>query len=147
MRGKFTMFALLGLVGLVVGIAVTSPAGARYQRTAEVVLRPNSHPSHVVAMTQGEHPGVRVFAHDGRFITVTATGGPERAFNGVSAAIIEISQQADGKVISVMSHLKTPQWRPPGNRVNYGLVGLLAGFSAALGFLVPPSSRVTARAV
>jgi hypothetical protein len=136
MRGKVTMFALLGLVGLVVGIAVSSPAGARYQRTAELVLRPDSHPSHV-----------RVFAHDGHFITVTATGGPERTFNGVSAAIIEISQQADGKVMSVMSHLKTPQWRPPGNRVNYGLLGLLAGFSAALGLLVPPSSRVTARPV
>jgi hypothetical protein len=147
MRGKVTLFALLGLVGLVIGVAVTGPAGARYQRTAEVVLRPNSDPSHVVAMTAGEHPGVRVFAHGGRFITITATGGAERAFNGVSAAIIEISQQADGKVMSVMSHLETPQWRPPGNRVNYGLVGLLAGLSAALGFVVPPRSRVTARPV
>jgi hypothetical protein len=144
MRGKATMFALLGLLGLVVGVAVTSPGGARYQRTAEVVLRPNSDPGLVVAMTRGEHPGVRVLAHGGRFITVTAIGGPERAFNGVSAAIIEISQHTDGKVMSVMSHLETPQGRPPGNQVNYALLSLLAGLSTALGFLVPPGSRVTA---
>src|SRR4029077_12664505 len=92
MRGKITMFALLGLLGLVVGMGVTSPGGQRYQRTAEVVLRPNSDASHVVGLTQGEHPGVRVFAHGGRFITVTATGSTERAFDGVSAAIIELSQ-------------------------------------------------------
>jgi len=67
-----------------------------------------------------------------------------RAFNGVSAAIIEISQHTDGKVMSVMSHLETPQGRPPGNQVNYALLGLLAGLSTALGFLVPPGSRVTA---
>jgi hypothetical protein len=92
--------------------------------------------------------GVAVTSPGGaRFITVTATGGPERAFNGVSAAIIDISQHTDSKVMSVMSHLETPQGPPPGNQANYGLVGLLAGLSTALGFLVPPRSRVTARPV
>jgi hypothetical protein len=35
--------------------------------------------------------------------------------------------------------------RPQGNAIQTGAIGLLAGLSAALGFLVPPRSRLTRR--
>jgi hypothetical protein len=44
----------------------------------------------------------------------------------------------------VLSSFEVAQRRPLGNPVHLGLAGLLAGVSAALGFLVPPGSRVTA---
>jgi hypothetical protein len=46
--------------------------------------------------------------------------------------------QAPGRKFKVVWH-GTAGWLP------YGLFGLLAGMSAALGFLVPPRSRVTAK--
>jgi hypothetical protein len=143
MRRKITTFALLGLLGLVVGIAVTGLSGQRYRLSAEIVLRPDSHPSHAVVMTKGDHPGVGVIADGRRFITVTATGSPGNVWRAVSAVAREVSQNADGRVMAMTGHLETTQ-SPLGNPVHYGLVGLLAGLSAALGFVVPPKSRVTA---
>jgi hypothetical protein len=84
---------------------------AALPETAEVVLRPNSDASHIVAMTKDEHPGVRIFvamtkdeqpivrafADGGQVITVTATGSREGAFSAASAAVREVLQHADGR--------------------------------------------------
>src|SRR5262245_60111221 len=148
MLKRVMVVVLLGCIGLTAGVAVTGMGGQRYVKTAEILLRPNSDASHIVAMTKSQHPGVRVFAHsNGRrpTITVSATGSPEGAFNAVSTATTQVIRQADGHFKSALSSFETIQQRPLGNPVHYGMVGLLAGLSAALGFLVPPRSRLTRR--
>jgi hypothetical protein len=89
-----------------------------------------------VAITQGRHPGVRVFAGCERCIYVSAPSDAQEAF---SLAYREVVAANNGKGTPMISFLATPLPTPT---TRYGLFGLLAGLSAALGFLVPPRSRL-----
>ena len=96
----------------------------------------------MVAMTRGEHPGVRVLAAGGRVVTVSASGSLMGSANAVGAATRELIGYAGGKVMTIGS-AGHALMRPLGNAVHYGAVGLLAGIGAGLGFVVPPRRRVT----
>jgi hypothetical protein len=143
MLKKAAIVALLGLAGMGGGVAVTGLAGQRYLRNVEIVLPPGTNGNHVVALTSGEHPGVRVYAMK-NFVWAGATGSLDGTADAVGAAVREVIANNHGKVKAVMRSFGLPQRRPLGNLVHYGLLGLLAGLSAAFGFLVPSSSRVTA---
>jgi hypothetical protein len=103
-------------------------------------------------MTRDDHPGVRVVAYGGhcqgcqwlkRHIGFSATGSVSSRERAVRLAVREVIAANDGKGTT---------WDPLVERVprrghglsGYALTGLLAGLGAAVGFLVPPKSRVTA---
>lgn len=133
------LFAFLGLTaGVAFGVLFPS-----YEVGGELVLpalSPHSA-SDLVGMTWDDHPGVRVDGH-GRSIEFSAAGSPGGAERAVSAAIREVIALNDGKV-------KRPgpggfaMRQPLGG---YGLFGFLAGLGTALGFLMPPRSRMTVAA-
>jgi hypothetical protein len=95
-------------------------------------------------MVRGQHPGARVTAAGSRSIYVSANGSLTGSANAVGAAVRELIGHADGRVSYMGTGGHALVRTSLGNPVHYGAVGLLAGLGAALGFLVPPRSRVTA---
>ncbi len=115
---------------------------------------------------QIDHPGVREVAHGERVIEVTPTGfGPSgrwaacvidrRHCNDYTAHWLAMRRAvkwsllgSGGRQYKVIWHGAPPvgfRWPGMSGRLpigGYVLFGLLAGLSAALGFLVPPGSRV-----
>jgi hypothetical protein len=143
MGKKVTIVVLLGLVGLVVGVKVTSLGGPRYEAFEQLTL-PHSHEAPaLVAMTKGQHPGVRVRADGGRFVLVSANGSLNGSASAVGAATRELMRHAHGKVWRIGS-AGHAEMRPLGDPVHYGAVGLLAGLGAGLGFVMPARRRMTA---
>jgi len=67
------ILVILGLAGMGAGVAATGLAGQRYLRNVGIVLPASASASHVVAMTRGEHPSVRVYAMK-NFAWAGATG-------------------------------------------------------------------------
>ena len=73
---KLLIVALLGLAGLALGVAVTALGGPRYNASDEMWLPAHSREpaTDLVAMVQGQHPGVRVIPAGSRVIYVSANG-------------------------------------------------------------------------
>jgi hypothetical protein len=132
---------LLGFLGLTAGVVFDGLFPSNYQVGDALVLSahsPHSAPD-LLSMTRDDHPGVLVVAH-GRSITFSATGSLGAADRAVSLANRAVIAANNGKVKARLYGTASPA----GGR--YTLMGLLAGLSAALGFLVPSRSRVTAAA-
>ena len=143
MGRKVAIVVLLGLVGLVIGVKATSLGGPRYEAFAQLDLPAHSHEAPaLVAMTKGQHPGVRVSAAGGRSVEVSANGSLYGSADAVGAAARELIAHAHGKVhwIGSAGHALM---RPLGNPVHYGAVGFLAGLGAGLGFVVPVAASLT----
>jgi hypothetical protein len=157
---RIVVVVLLGCVGLTAGVVFgtlfPSYDVTRYDVPAGLLLPANSphSASELVIMTRDDHPGVRVIAYGGRcqgcrwlrrHIGFDATGSLGSTERAVHLAIREVIAVNDGKVDRTWPGeiLRLPPRRY--GLSGYGLIGLLAGISAALGFLVPPRSRLTAR--
>jgi hypothetical protein len=150
---------LLGCVGLTAGVAFgtlfPSYDATRYSVPAGLLLPAHSpySGSELEFMTRDDHPGVRVVAYGGhcqgcrwlkRHIGFFATGSLGSTERAVHLAVKEVIAANDGKVESTWPG---EIFRLPPRRYGlsgYVLFGLLAGLSAALGFLVPPRSSLTA---
>ncbi len=156
MAKKIAMVLCLAVLGLVAGYASTWLGGHTYYIGSALWLpRHSQHsPSQLVAMTAGHHPGAEVRAV-GNKISVEATGSLEGAEAAVAAGYRAVLVANDGKFQFLpYDHFVDQQGLAWGDPVHRGLVGLLAGISVALGFLVParavshPSQkRKVARAV
>ena len=146
MLKKVMVVVLLGFLGLVVGSRVTSLGGPSYNASGQMSLPAHSRESaaDLVAMVKGLHPGVRVIAAGDRTIYVSANGSLAGSANAVGAAVRELIGHADGRVSFLGTGGHALIRTALGNPVHYGVVGLLAGLGVALGFLVPPRSRMTA---
>jgi len=158
MLRRVMVVVLLGCLGLTSGVTLgtlfPSYDGARYHVPAGLLLPANSphSASELVIMTRDNHPGVRVIAFGGhcqgcrwlkRHIGFDATGSLSTTEQAVDLAIREVIAANDGKVERTwpgeIFRLPPRHYGLSG----YVLLGLLAGLSAALGFLVPPRSRMT----
>ena len=146
MLNKVTIVALLGVLGLCAGVAVTPIAGPRYLASGQI-----SFPAHtreatnIVAKARGQHPGVRVHALAGHFVWLTATGSFAGSENAVHAAILKLVGYANGKVIEAVEPSVPHRLRGPlGNPLHYGAIGLLAGLAPGLVFLTYSRRRATA---
>jgi hypothetical protein len=157
---RIVVVVLLGCVGLTAGVVFgtlfPSYDVTRYSVPAGLLLPVDSPHSaaDLVRMTRDDHPGVRVIAYGGRcqgcrwlkrhigFYATGSLGSTERA---VHLAIREVIAANDGKVERAWlgEILRLPPRRY--GLSGYGIIGLLAGISAALGFLLPPRSRLAAR--
>ena len=146
MPKRVMVVVLLGFVGLVVGVMVTPLGGPSYNASGEIWLPAHSRESatDLVAMVKGQHPGVRVIPAGSRTIYVSVNGSLNGSANAYAAAVRELLGHVHGKVVDAMGRTGHALIRTPlGNPVHYGAVGLLAGLGAAIGFLVPPRSRLT----
>ncbi len=142
---RVVFVVLLGLAGLVVGVLATSLGGPSYNASGEISLPAHSRESasDLVAMVKGQHPGVRVIPAGSRVIYVSVNGSLNGSANAYGAAVRDLLSHAHGKVFTIGRAGHALVRTTLGNPVHYGLLGLLAGLSAALGFLVPPRSRRT----
>ncbi len=130
----------LAFVSLVAGFELDRVFPSNYQVGDELVLPVDSPHSaaELVRMTRDDHPGVRVDSA-ARSISFSATGSLGDADRAVTLANRAVIAANNGKVQTTLPDMPV---RAPSGR--YALLCLLAGLSAALGFLVPPKSRVTA---
>ena len=131
----------LAFVGLVAGFELDRFFPSNYQVGDELWLPVDSPHSAVdlVRMTRDDHPGVRV-DYAGRSIYFSATGSLVDADKAVYLANRAVIAANNGKVQTWMPNM--PGRVPSGK---YAPLCLLAELSAALGFLVPPRSRLTTR--
>lgn len=133
---------LLGLAGLTAGVASGMLFPGEIRETF-VVPAHTLPASDLVRMERGQHPGVRVVAHGRRVIDLSTSGSvrdADEAWCALDLDALYAFHDGPGPTCGVPVHPRDP--RLP--RGDFGLFGLLAGMSAALGFLVPPESRVTA---
>jgi hypothetical protein len=141
MLKRIVAVVLLGVVGLVVGIAVTYSGGYRYKVVSTLVLPDRGSPhsaAQLVAMTWGHHPGTHLMPLARRnSVRIFATGTFDGAEHAMDRAYRELVASNDHKFKSFFPSYGGA-WREGLFRRNYGFVGLLAGLSVALGFLVPP---------
>jgi len=144
---RVMMVVLLGFVGLIVGVMVTPLGGPSYNASGEIWLPAHSRESatDLVSMVKGQHPGVRVIPAGSRSIYVSVNGSLNGSANAYDAAVRDLLGHVHGKVHTVGTAGHALIRTTLGNPVHYGAIGLLAGLSAALGFLVPPRSRLTSR--
>jgi len=145
MLRRIAVIALLGILGLSVGYTSTWLGGHRYYiGTTLWLARHGPHSAkELVAMTSGHHPGAQVRA-DGHNVDIEATGTILGADHTMSVAYKEVVAANDRKFqfLPYYAHFADQLELTWGDPVHRGLVGLLAGISVALGFLVPPRSRV-----
>ncbi|MGN6681846.1 MAG: hypothetical protein ACTHKL_29130 [Streptosporangiaceae bacterium] len=145
MLKRVMAIVLLGFVGLIAGYALTIRFPS-YELDATLILP--AHGPHsaaaLVSMTRDDHPGVRVDACPGHIdfsATGSSLGGSDRAaIRAESQAIREVIAANNGKVEGVLPSL-AGRFYP----LDYALDGLLAGVGIALGFCLPPRSRLTRR--
>ncbi len=136
---------LLGFLGLIAGYALTIRFPS-YEYDATLFLPAHSPHSAaaLVSMTQNDHPGVRVDARLGHIdfsATGSSLGGSDwAAIRAEGQAIRDVIAANNGKVEGVQGGAPAGRFYP----LDYALDGLLAGVGTALGFLVPPKSRVAA---
>jgi hypothetical protein len=146
MLRRIAIIALLGILGFAVGYVSTWLGGHRYQIGTVLWLpRHSAHsPAELVAMTSGRHPGAQVRASGGNMISITASGTVLAADEAVRVAYKEVIAANDRKFqfLPYYAHFAEQLELTWGNPMHRGWVGLLAGISVALGFLVPPKSRV-----
>jgi hypothetical protein len=138
---KVAAVLLLGILGFVVGYASTWLGGHRYYIGTTLWLPRHSPHSaaDLVAMTWGRHPGAQVRA-DGQEVNIEATGTILGADHAMRVAYKEVVAANDGKFrfLPYYAHFADQLGLVWGNPMHRGLLGLAAGLSAALGFLVPP---------
>ena len=145
MLRRFAIIALLGILGLSVGYVSTWLGGHRYYIGTTLWLPRNSPHSakELVAMTSGRHPGAQVRA-DGQEVNIEATGTILGADEAMRVAYREVvaANVRKFRFLPYYAHFADQLELTWGDPVHRGLVGLFAGISVALGFLVPPKSRV-----
>jgi hypothetical protein len=143
MPKKIAAVVMLGILGLVVGISVTYGGGYRYKVVSTLVLPDRNSPhsaAELVAMTSGHHPGAHLMPLARRnSVRMFATGTFDGAEHAIFRAYSELVASNDHKFKSFFPSYGGA-WREGLLRRNYGFVGLLAGLSVGLGFLVPPRS-------
>ncbi len=140
MARKIAIVLCLAVLGLVAGYASTWLGGHSYYIGSGLWLpRHSQHsPSQLVAMTAGRHPGAEVRAVGGNKISVVATGSLEAAEAAVAAGYRAVLVANGGEFQFLpYDYVVDQQGLVWGDPVHRGLVGLLAGISVALGFLVP----------
>jgi hypothetical protein len=141
MLKRLAFVGVLAFVGLVAGIAITGLGGLRVEIGSTLYLPAHDSPhtsSELVAMIRGHHPGAQVWAH-GRGITIEASGSFADAEHAMRLAYGELVANNDRKFKSYYPDFADQVGFTWGNRFRNGLLGLLAGISVALGFLVPPT--------
>lgn len=145
MLRRIAIIVLLGTLGFSVGYVSTWLGGHRYYIGTVLWLpRHSAHsPAELVAMTSGRHPGAQVRASGGNMISIEATGTILSADHAMRVAYKEVVAANDSKFqfLPYYAHFADQSELTWGNPMHRGLVGLLAGISVALGFLVPPRSR------
>ena len=130
----------LAFVGLFAGFELDMFFPSNYN-VGDALVLPAQSPhsaSDLARMTRDDHPGVLVVAGR-RSISFSATGSLGDANRAVALANRAVIAANNGKIKTILHGTSV---RVPSGR--YVLLCLLAGLSAALGFLVPPRSRVTA---
>jgi hypothetical protein len=146
MLKRIAIIALLGTLGFALGYTSTWLGGHRYYIGTVLWLpRHSAHsPAELVAMTSGRHPGAQVQASGGNMISIEATGTVLGADEAMRVAYKEVVAANDRKFqfLPYYAHFADQLELTWGDPVHRGLVGLLAGISVALGFLVPPRPRV-----
>jgi hypothetical protein len=147
MLKRIVAVVLIGILGLVVGIAVTYSGGYRYKVIGTLVLPDRNSPhsaAELVAMTWGHHPGAHLTPLARRnSVRMIATGTFDGAEHAIFRAYTELVASNDHKFKSFFPSYGGA-WREGLLRRNYGFLGLLAGLSVGLGFLVPPKPRLCA---
>ncbi len=141
MLKKLAFVGVLALVGLVGGIAITGLGGLRVEIGSTLYLPARNSPhtsAELVAMTRGHHPGAQVWAQ-GRSISIRAAGSFTDAELAMRAAYGELVASNDRKFKSYYPDFADQVGFTWGDRFRNGLLGLLAGISVAIGFLVPPT--------
>ena len=144
---RVMVVVLLGFVGLGIGVMLTPFGGPRYNASGEIRLPAHSRETarDLVSMVKGQHPGVRVFPTGSRGIYVSVNGSLNGSANAYDTAVRDLLRHAHGNASAIGSAGHALVRTTLGNPLHYGAVGLLAGLSAALGFLVPPKSRLPSR--
>ena len=137
---------LLGFLGFVVGYASTWLGGHQYYVASTLFLPRHSQPwpSELVAMTAGRHPGSVIHVDGARNrVSVIATGSILGADKAVREGVQALVFANYGKFkFLAFDHWVDQKGLAWGDPVRRGTLGLLAGLSAAVGFLVPPRSRL-----
>jgi len=137
---RVLVVVLLGFLGLAAGMAFGA-VFPRYQVDYAILLPAHSphSASDLVRMTRDDHPGVRVVDYRLNVVEFSAIGSLASAERAVNLAARDVIAANDGKVktrfISNPGQIPQPAF--------YALIGLLAGVGIALGFVVPPKSRLT----
>jgi hypothetical protein len=140
---RVMVVVLLGCVGLTAGVAFGTLFSSSEIRETFVVPAHTLSASDLVRMERGTHPAVRVVAHGRRVIELSTPGhriDADEDWSALCIATLSPDVGPGGPACAVPLHPSDPRLALGG----YVLFGLLAGLSAALGFLVPPRSRVTA---
>jgi hypothetical protein len=145
MLKRISIIVLLGILGLSVGYVSTWLGGHRYYIGTVLWLpRHSAHsPAELVAMTSGRHPGAQVRASGGNLISIEATGAILGADHAMRVAYKEVVAANDRKFqfLPYYAHFADQLELTWGDPVHRGLLGLAAGISVALGFVVPPRPR------
>lgn len=151
MLKKVMAVVLLGFLGLTAGVAVATFGPRSYIAGYEFVLPAHSNDAiRLAAMARSQHvQGVRVkVLKGGDTLQVIGHGslhGAARALNAVAIQVRKAVNRMPGVKLQGIPFAHALA-RPQCNAVQTGAIGLMAGLSAALGFLVPPRSCVTAPA-
>jgi hypothetical protein len=145
MRRRIAIIPLLGILGFSLAYTSTWLGGHRYYIGTVLWLpRHSAHsPNELVAMTAGRHPGAQVRASGANMISIEATGSVLAADHAMRVAYKEVVAANDRKFqfLPYYAHFADQLQLTWGDPVHRGLVGLAAGISVALGFLVPPRRR------
>jgi|SRR5215467_14977138 len=131
---------LLGCVGLTAGLAVGTLFASSEFRVTFAVPAHTLSAADLVSMERGHHPGVHLVARGQRVIELWTTHHPIDVYEDWSSlcmATLSPKASPGGPACAIPVHPSDPR-RP---LRDYVLLGLLAGLSAAAGFLMPPSSR------
>ena len=140
---KFLVVVVLAWLGFIAGFAFAARFPS-YEHGGMLVLPAHSPHSAValVHMTRDDHPGVKVVAYGSRSIDVSASGS---SFLSADMAAARAADQAIRDVIAANNgkfQTRLPDMTLPAPSGRYILLCLIAEMSAALGFLVPPRSRL-----
>ena len=157
MLQRVMVVVLFGCVGLAAGVAVTTFGPRSYIVGWAFLLPRHSDGLRLAAIARSQHvQGVRVKFRlsrgGGGELDVLGHGsrdGATRAANAVATQVLRAIKRMPSVWQRFLAYRNVPAAhalaRPQGNAVLTGALGLLAGLSAALGFLVPPRSRLTRR--
>ena len=150
MRGTAAIVVLLGLAGLIAGVAYAATVSpSSYTATTEFTLPAHSRDAiRLAAVARSQHvPGVRVLVLNAHAFNVTGHG----SLAGSVGAEMAVDRHV-WKVIKDMS-LTHVSWMhsgvhayglvPRGKQLQAGGIGLLAGLGAGLGIVVPRRRRKT----
>jgi hypothetical protein len=150
MGKKIMIVAALALLGLVVGVAVTTSGPRSYIVGEEFVLNAHSHYAiGLAAVARSMHvQGVRVKVLSGDTLQVIGHGsrhGAARALNAVATQVRKAISRMPGAKLRGMLPFGHELARPQGNPLQTGAIGLLAGLGGGLGIVVPPRRHGAAK--